>query len=311
MKILHSLDEISFHENSAVTVGKFDGLHMGHDFLIEKILKKKKMGFLTIVLTFDLNPGVLISGTKEKVLMTKDEKRILFSQLGVDYLLEIPFNEAFMRMEPREFIENLWKKLHMRYMAVGSDFQFGFRGSGNTEVLKHLSVEMGFELDVFSKLKQEKKVISSTYIRKEIAQGHIANANRLLGYSYFIIGSISHGNRIGSTKIGRPTINILPAEEKLLPPNGVYITEVVLGEEVYPGVTNVGERPTIEEKGKKISVETHILGFMQTVYGRQVKVVFKDFIRFEKKFNSIQDLKAQIEEDIHTTYTYFGIKLQE
>ena len=139
VKILHSLDEVSFHKKTAITVGKFDGLHTGHDFLIEKILKKKEEGYLSAVITFDMNPGVVISGKNEKVLMTKEEKRILFEQQKVDYLLELPFDEHFMRLKPEEFIQILSEKLHMMYMAVGSDFRFGYKGRGDSAVLRKLS----------------------------------------------------------------------------------------------------------------------------------------------------------------------------
>ncbi len=191
---------------------------------------------------------------------------------------------------------------------MGSDFRFGYKGRGDSAVLRKLSKEMGFELEVFSKIRQDKRDISSTYVREEIAKGHIEHANQLLGYPYFIIGSVAHGNKIGSTKIGFPTINILPAAEKLLPPNGVYITDTVFEDRVFPSVTNVGKRPTIPEKTKQTGVETHILDFVHNVYGRQVKIVFRKFLRSEQKFASLQALKAQIEADIQSTYAYFEEK---
>ncbi len=308
MKILHSLEEVCFNENSAVTVGKFDGLHTGHDFLVGKILKKKVEGLLAVVITFDFNPGMVIFGANEKYLMTKEEKRMLFEQQKVDYLVELPFDETLMRMEAKDFIEKLCQKLHMKYIAAGSDFRFGYQGRGDVTFLRKLSKTMDFEVDIFSKLEQDHRVISSTFVREEIAKGHIPHANQLLGYPYYIIGSVSHGNKIGSTKIGRPTINIFPPKEKLLPPNGVYITEVVCDGALFPSVTNIGNRPTINEIEKKVSVETHIFDFVKDVYGQQVKILFKDFLRPEKKFESLSELKAQIEADIQTTYAYFGLK---
>lgn len=308
MKILHSFDECSINNPSALTVGKFDGLHMGHYILIDKIVQKKIADFAAIAITFDRPLIHTISGKSEKVLMSQNEKRALMEHHGVDILVELPFTEEFMRMKPEDFIRNLTEKLHMEYMIVGDDFTFGYKGQGNTVFLRRLSDEWGFALDVITKIRSGNRDISSTYIREEIAQGHIAHANELLGYSYFIIGEIVHGNQIGSSKIGRPTINIVPPEDKLLPPNGVYVTEVVLLGRTFHGVTNVGLRPTVKEEEKRVGVETHILDFTGNVYDKRAKVVFKEFLRPERQFETFEDLKAQIEKDVDTTYIYFNRK---
>ena len=308
MKILHSFDECIINKSSALTVGKFDGLHMGHYILIDRIVQKKTEDFVAIAVTFDRPPDNTISGRLEKVLMSQGEKRALMEHHGVDFLVELPFDEAFMRMKPEVFIQNLTEKLHMKYMIVGDDFTFGYKGQGNASFLEELSGRLGFSLDVIPKIRSGNREISSTYIREEIAQGNVAHANELLGYSYFIIGDIVHGNQIGSSKIGRPTINIVPPEDKLLPPNGVYVTEVVLLGRTFHGVTNVGLRPTVREGHKRIGVETHILDFTGNVYDKQAKVIFKEFLRPEKQFETFDELKAQIEKDVHTTYIYFNQK---
>ena len=166
----------------------------------------------------------------------------------------------------------------------------------------------GFSLDVIQKKKDNHRDISSTYIREEITAGRIASANKLLGYPYYIIGEIAHGNAIGGAKLSRPTINILPSEDKLLPPNGVYITEVYLEHRKYHGVTNIGIRPTVQESTKRISVETHILDFDRDVYDKLAKVVFLDYIRPEQEFSSFEELKKQIDRDVYTTYSFFNKK---
>ncbi len=306
MKILHSFDEMTINQCTALTVGKFDGLHMGHEILVEKIVKKKKEDFLAVAVTFDRPPKSQISGVEEKLLMTLDEKRAILKHQGVDILIELPFNRDFMRMSPEDFIKNLSEKLHMKYIVVGDDFNFGYKGRGNTKLLQELSAEYGYETEVITKIKSNDRVISSTYIREEIALGHIESANALLGYPYFIIGRIVHGNHIGTSKIGRPTINIIPPDNKVLPCNGVYVTEAVVLGRTFHGVTNVGLRPTVDEAEKKIGVETHIMDFNRDIYNDEAKIVFRAFIRPEKKFVTFEDLKKQIEKDVHTTYSFFN-----
>ena len=308
MKILHNFDELLTNEKTAVTVGKFDGLHTGHELLIDHIVKKRSEGYLAAAVTFDRPVGNVIFGKKEKVLMTLYEKRALLEHQGVDILVELPFHEQIRKLSPEAFIHNLTQQLHMKYMIVGKDFTFGHKGRGDVCLLRTLAAQEGFALDVIDKIKSDDRDISSTFIREEIAAGHIEHANALLGYSYYIIGRISHGNQIGSRKIGRPTINIIPPEDKLMPPNGVYVTEAVLLGRTYHGVTNVGLRPTVEEAEKRLGVETHILDFDRDVYDKEAKIVFKSFIRPERKFEDFATLKAQIEQDVRTTYQYFNGK---
>ena len=308
MKILHSFDEFQINKDSALTVGKFDGLHTGHHLLVEEMVKKKQEGLLAVVVTFDRSPMKTISGVNDKVLMTRSEKYALLEHAGVDFLLELPFNRQLMQMEPDEFVRILVNKLHMKYMVVGSDFTFGYKGRGNAGSLKEYSRIYHFSLDIIEKIKDEGRDISSTFVREEIAAGHIERANALLGYSFYIIGDIVHGNHIGSEQIGRPTINIIPPEEKLLPPNGVYVTEAVLLGRTFHGVTNIGFRPTIHEKEKRLGIETHILDFDRNVYDRQAKIIFQTFLRSEQKFETIGELKMQIEQDIRSTYAYFNKK---
>lgn len=306
MKIIHSFDEISTNKKAALTVGKFDGLHMGHELLVEKTVLKKEEDYLAIAVTFDRPPKSVISGEIDKVLMTLDEKRAVLRKQGIDILVELPFDREFMRMSPEDFIKNLSRKLHMKYIVVGDDFNFGYMGQGNAALLQELSQKYGYEAEVIARIRSMDRIISSTYIREEIELGHIEKANELLGYPYFIIGRIIHGNRIGSRKIGYPTINIIPPEDKLLPCNGVYVTEAVVLGRTYHGVTNVGLRPTVDEAKKVLGVETHILDFNKNVYNDEAKIIFRSFIRHEKKFVTFEELKKQIKNDVHTTYSFFN-----
>ncbi len=308
MKILHSFDELYDNEGSAVTVGKFDGLHMGHEKLVEKIVNKKSEGLRSIVVTFERMSDNTILKKSDKLLMTKEEKETLFAHSGVDILLELPFDRHLMQMRADLFVKNLSEKLHMKYLIVGDDFHFGYKGAGNTGLLQELSDVFGYEVDVIKKIQYEDAVVSSTRVRNEIKNGNIELANDLLGHPYFLIGKIIHGNQIGSTKIGRPTINIQPSDDKLLPPNGVYVTKVEMTGRIFHGVTNIGLRPTIIEEIKHINVETHILDFNNNVYDNYARVMFFSFLRPEMKFENLGELSKQIENDIHTTYIYFNQK---
>lgn len=308
MKILHDFDELKINYNTAVTVGKFDGLHTGHSVLLDYIAQNKKDDMKSCVVTFDKNPSGVILDENEKLIMTRDEKVALFRERGVDIVIEVSFDEKFMKLSPKDFILLLVEKLNMTYMVVGDDFRFGYKGAGDASALEKYATEYGFELDVINKIKSGNREISSTYIREEIANGDIERANSLLGYPYYIIGNIVHGNGIGAKTIGRATINMIPSEEKLLPRCGVYITEVYLEGRKYHGVSNVGYKPTIIEAEKKLGIETHILDFEHEVYDKTAKIVFYRYLREEKRFENIDVLKKQIENDVHTTYSYFNKK---
>ena len=306
VKIFSSFVDAKINAKSAVTIGKFDGLHLGHDFLIEKTVLMKEKGYQAVVVTFDRPPKRTIEGSLEKVLMTQSEKHAYLENIGVDVLLELTFDENLMRIGPEDFISRLVEAFCVKYMVTGSDFTYGYKGMGDTILLKKLANEMDFELEVVEKLQNGSQDISSTLIRKEIACGRIEHANILLGYPYFIIGEILHGNHIGSDRIGRPTINIHPPADKLLPPNGVYVSEVFLLGRRFHGVSNVGYRPSIEEVSKRIGIETHILDFDANVYDRVARVVFLKYLRPEQRFASMEELKTQIEKDVQKTYCYFN-----
>lgn len=308
MKILHSFDELNINCRTAITVGKFDGLHTGHSVLLDYIAQNKTEDMVSCVITFDKNPASFVSEEKEKLIMTRSEKFALFSERGVDFVIEVPFDKNFMSLSAEAFIKLLYEKLNMSYMAVGDDFRFGYKGAGDAALLERYAEKLGFSVDVIKKIRSGERDISSTYIREEIKNGDIELANSLLGYPYYIIGNIIHGNGIGAKKIGRATINMIPSDEKLLPKCGVYITEVILEGRKYHGVSDIGFRPTIEEDIKKLGIETHILDFEHQVYDKTAKIIFYKYLREEIKFKNLDDLKKQIENDVHTTYSYFNNK---
>ena len=286
-----------------MTVGKFDGIHKGHDILTRHLLQQEQCGLRSVVVTFDISPRIHLKKDSQKQLITNDERKNLLEKQGISYLAECPF-EDIMPLEPEDFIRCLVERYHMKYLVCGTDFRFGKQGRGDVKLLKELSADLGFELEVVEKLKSGEREISSTFVREEIAKGNVAKGNQLLGYEYFIWGRVVHGNHIG-TKIGIPTINLIPPEDKLLPKNGVYITRVEIEYRTYHGVTNVGVKPTIHGE-RQVGVETHILDFDEDIYERQVCVTFLEHIRDEMKFSSVDELKKQMQQDKKVAYNFFN-----
>lgn len=303
MKILTSLN-CNITENTAVTVGKFDGLHKGHEILTSKLREQEKKGLKSLVLTFDVSPRVHLKKDTEKLLITNDERISLFSNEDISFFVQCSFENEIMSLEPEEFIEILTNKFRMKYMVCGTDFRFGKKGRGDILLLQELADRYHFELEVMDKLKQDERDISSTFVREEIAKGNVAKAMDLLGYPYFIRGKVVHGNHLGS-KIGIPTINFVPPQEKLLPKNGVYITKISVDNRIYHGVTNVGVKPTIKGTYKR-GVETHILDFSQDIYEKYACVYFLESIREEKTFSSVEELKKQMLKDKQAALRYFN-----
>jgi len=230
------------------------------------------------------------------VLTTNEEKQYIFEKQGIDYLIECPFTAEVMSMEPKVFIEWISKALNMKYVVVGDDFRFGHNRAGDYQTLQQYEAEFGYKTIVLDKLKDSNRDISSTYVREKIADGNIKKANQLLGYRYFIKSEIVHGKKLGR-RIGIPTINMILPADKLLPPNGVYVTEVLVDGCSYMGVTNVGCKPTVSSENI-VGVETYIDNFNQDIYGEKIVVSFIDFIRPELKFASVEELKAQMLSDI-------------
>ncbi len=293
-------------ENTVLSLGKFDGVHRGHEFLMETLLEKKKSGLKTVIFTFDIPPRRNVQHVEAKVLTTNREKMRHLEKMGIDYLIECPFTQEIMCMEAEDFIRWIAEKLHVRCFVVGDDFHFGHNRRGDYRMLQELSGEFGYEVVVHPKIKEDGRDISSTFVREEVEKGEIEKANHLLGYPYFVEGTVLHGRQIGRT-IGIPTINLIPPEEKLLPKFGVYATLVTVGEHTYRGVTNVGVKPTIEGKNP-IGVETHLLDFSADLYEREVRVEFLTHIREEKKFASVAELKQQMSEDIAWASHFFEAK---
>lgn len=291
-------------KNTAITLGKFDGLHLGHQLLINKVRTFKDSGYNALMFTFNMNPMNLSSEKNIKLIFTEEEKLRFANQLGMDYFISYPFTDIIKNMSAEDFIrEILLKQLDAKVIVVGSDYRFGYKRIGDVNLLKELGEKLGYELVIFDKLKIDNTIVSSTKIRQVLAGGDIEKVNKFLGRPYSIYGKVEHGNRIGRT-IGTPTINIRPNENKAMPIRGVYVSKTNIDNVEYQSVTSIGYKPTVTDD-KTLWVETFIFNYDNDLYDRFVEVKLYKLLREEKKFSSIEDLKEQMNIDINTSKEYF------
>ena len=304
MEYIKGTTAFKTEEPTVLSLGKFDGLHRGHELLMDYVFKKKKEGLKAAIFTFDIPPRKNVEHMAAKVLTTNEEKSRLFERIGIDYLIECPFTREVMNMEPELFIETIVNQLNVKCMVVGKDFHFGHNRRGDYQMLLQYAPKYGYEVEVVDKMQEDGRDISSTFVREQIVEGNMKKANDLLGYQYFVEGTILHGRKMGKAVLGIPTINLIPPEEKLLPPFGVYISITEWNGKRYPGITNVGCKPTVEGKNP-VGVETHIFDFDEDIYGKEVKVSFLSKVREEKKFASLEALKEQMAHDVAVGKQYF------
>lgn len=281
-------------KDSAVCIGKFDGLHSGHRLLVDSLHKYEQ--FQKVLFTFSFGEA--------ETIYSEEEKRFLAEKLGIDVYINCPFSEEICHMSPKEFLEDiLIRQCGARAISVGEDFRFGFERSGDVAFLREQRSTYGYELNVFPKKKLLGDVVSSTRIRQELKKGTIERVNRLLGEPYFIRGTVRHGNQIGRT-LNMPTANLVPPREKILPAFGVYASKVWMDGVAYTGVTNIGIKPTIPGENQA-GVETFIMDFDLDIYGKELCVELYAFLRGEKKFSGLEALKAQMEDDKKNAYLFF------
>lgn len=305
MKFFRNTTEISAGGDSAVTLGKFDGLHRGHQVLMTELFAAGREGLKTVVFTFGTHPRAQVEGRPQELLLTNEEKHDRLEAEGLDVLIEYPFNDVTSHMPPEEFVTKvLVGQLQAKKIVVGTDFGFGYRRAGNVELLKEMSRSCGYELVVKEKLKTREGIdISSSYIKDLLKLGHMKRVNSLLGYPYTIQGEVVHGNHYGRT-FGMPTINQLPAAEKLLPPNGVYVSQTIVEGRAYHSVTNIGVKPTIDGAYPR-GAETFIQDFHQDIYGKVVEVQLYSYARPEMKFASKEQLIDQMHRDERASEEYW------
>ncbi|MBQ6407661.1 MAG: bifunctional riboflavin kinase/FAD synthetase [Butyrivibrio sp.] len=297
MKIITRLDELNIEDKTALAMGKFDGIHLGHKKLLNMILDQRQDGLKATVFTFEPSPEEFFVGHTVRQLFTREEKRRAFEKMGVDILVEFPLTADTAATPPEDFVRTILSEdLNARYIAAGTDVSFGDKGRGDQYLLRNMSKELGFELHLIDKVMLDGQEVSSTRVRNVVADGDMPMAKRLLGDDYSVSGIVEHGAHLGTT-IGVPTVNVLPPDNKLLPPFGVYKSVVMVDGKIFKGMTNIGRKPTVSDSGR-VGVETYIYDFDEDVYGKYIEVRLLEFMRPEMKFEGVEQLKAQIHSDI-------------
>ncbi len=292
--------------NTVVTIGNFDGVHLGHQKLIDTCLTiAKEQKLKSVVLSFyPHTKTVLDSNFTMSTILTQAEKVDLLVSTGVDYFRRKPINLEFLGYSAIEFVEKvLVNELKAKVVVVGEDHHFGAKRAYNTNDLKEICNTFGVETVVVDlKLENGEKISSST-IRKLVAEHQLEDVEKYLGKNYTITGEVVNGKKLGRT-IGVPTANVIPDSEKLLPPNGVYLSRTTVKGEIYNSITNVGLNPTVNDN--KLIVETFLLDFDEDIYGEFISVEILKFVRGEVKFANVHVLKEQLHKDLITAKQYFN-----
>lgn len=304
MKIIEDFKNYTEKTPKVLSLGMFDGVHLGHISIINQLKEKaKEKGLQTTLLSFWPHPRKVFNPNDElKLLTTLDEKISLLEKSDIDLLFLKKFDEEFRNLTGEEFIRQiLVEKLNAKSIIIGHDHVFGKNKSGNFELLQKLSTELGYEVAQLDAVKEGEFNISSTKIRNCLGNGNIIGANKMLGYHYSISGKVIDGKKLGRT-IGYPTANLEINELKLLPKKGAYIVEVFVKNKFYKGMLSIGTNPTVN--GEKLTVEVYILDFNEDIYGENITINFRDFLHEEIKFESLEKLIERLDEDKKLTENY-------
>lgn len=305
MVIFRNLEDIKNIEKTAVALGNFDGIHKGHQVLINRAVKiASEKNIKSAVFTFSDHPRNVIAGKNVvKNIIYEDEKIEILEKMGVDYLFSISFREI-MKLSPQSFVDEILIKRFMIDTAVcGFNFTYGYKAAGTADMLSEMAAGR-FDVSVVAPVMVDGEVVSSTLIREKIISGNVEAVPELLGRNFTIRGTVIHGNELGRT-IGFPTCNIVIDENMAALPNGVYMTNCYMDHVKYHSITNVGNKPTVGHFGKNI--ETNIFDFDEDIYDRKITVEFIRKIRDEKKFDSLDELKEQIHRDTVDVRKQHGI----
>lgn len=308
MKIYKSLADLPQFKDPVVTIGTFDGVHLGHQKILKRVKEfARKIKGETVLVSFWPHPRMVLFPDSHgiQLLNTFDEKADLLDSFGIDHLISIPFTAEFSEMTSDDFIQEiLVNKIKTKKLVIGYDHRFGKDRAGGFEHLKARQERYKFDLEEIPRQDIDDIGISSTKIRKALNTGNIGIANEFLGRPYQLEGTVVEGDKIGRT-IGFPTANILVEEaDKLVPADAAYLVKVEIEEENFAGMLNIGNRPTVS--GSKKSIEVHILDFQKEIYGKNIRIMFLDFLRAQKKFANLIDLKTQLEKDRQMAAKFFG-----
>ena len=304
MQYIKGLEAYQGDRRTAVTLGKFDGLHRGHEKLIEKVIEyAEKENMESVVCSFNMIPFFDSQKVKREILMTKEEQRLRLEG-RIDKLVDCLFTKEFSRIPAEAFIRDVLAGLfHAAYVVVGTDFCFGYQKQGNIHMLKEYEEAYGYKLIVIEKERYQDRVISSTYIKEALSEGNLALANCLLGYPYTIAGVVEHGKQLGR-RLGFPTLNVAPGEHKMMPPKGVYISRSYVDGRGYNGICNVGVKPTVTETNRMLA-ESYLFDYHGDAYDKKVAIELHEFRRPERKFAGVSEMKACIDKDIEYGKKYF------
>ena len=305
LKIIHAISNFSSEEKSFFTIGTFDGVHFGHQQIIKKLVNEaKKEGGKSVLLTFFPHPRmVLQKDSSLELINTIDERSELLEKTGLDYLIIHPFSKEFSRLSALSFVRDvLVNQLNTSKLIIGYDHHFGKNREGNIEQLSEYSELYNFSVEEIPAQDIDEVSISSTKIRKALANGHLKTANNYLGYNFMLTGTVVNGKQLGG-KIGFPTANIdIKETYKLIPKTGVYVVKSEINKKVIFGMMNIGNRPTIN--GKHQTIEVHFFDFNQNVYHQKITIETLYFLREEQKFDSVKILIHQLKKDEKIARTY-------
>lgn len=298
MKLFHSIESFHTHKKTIITLGAFDGVHIGHQKIIEKLIHNANSSDCeSLILTFFPHPRmVLLEHSEMQLLNTIEERSELLEKTGLDNLIIHPFDKAFSRLTAEEFVKDiLVDRLKIKKIIIGHDHRFGRNRTADIDDLIIFGKKYNFEVEQISAQEIQAVSVSSTKIRTALEEGNIHLANQYLGYSYFLTGTVEQGKQMGRT-IGFPTANLKIKEDyKLIPKSGVYVVKSTLHNKTVFGIMNIGTNPTVN--GKELSIEIHYLDFEANLYAQKIEVSLLHYIRAEQKFDSVTLLKEQIESD--------------
>lgn len=304
MEVVYGIDNYRSDSPSCVTVGTFDGLHIGHREILRRLVDiSRAEGLRSVAITFDPHPRqVLAPGVPVNFVLTRREKLDAFRDTGVDCLIVHPFSHEFASLKAEEFLQDLLcKRLNMRHLVKGFNNHFGADRLSSPDAIRDIGVRCGFDVTQVSAESTDGVQVSSTLIRKLVSEGQVYDASRLLGYFYPISGVVAHGREIGRT-MGFPTANIMLDDScKILPAPGAYAAVAMLDGREFPTMLNIGSNPTVNSDGSRMTLEAHLIGFSGDLYGSVLSLRLIERLREERRFPSLDALRAQLEKDSAAT----------
>lgn len=309
MKIYRDLENFKAI-NPVLTIGTFDGVHLGHRKIINALCDRAKaMKGESVIFTFDPHPRKVVAPNESnlRLVTTLDEKINLLEQSGIDHLIIYPFTKEFSQLSYEHFVEKiLVGKIHTRHLVVGYDHKFGKNRQGDFEFLKACAERFGFDIEKMDVLLMNEANVSSTKIREAIQQGDFETANAYLGYPFMLHGTVVEGQKLGR-QLNYPTANVEASDpDKIIPGYGVYAVKVKVDNREFLGMLNIGNRPTVNHNADNRSIEVNIFDFNEDIYGQPIELTFYKKLREEQKFSSLEELKAQLSKDKTATLAYFS-----